>query len=383
MRRAILLARRATGHTSPNPLVGAVLARNGQIIGEGWHRRAGMPHAEVEALNNAHARGNRTHGATLYVTLEPCCTHGRTPPCTEAIIRAGISRVVIGSLDPNPAHAGRGPQILQAAGIKFTTGVLEAQSRARNRGFEHWIVNGTPLVTLKAALTLDGKIATVAGESKWITGPAARKLVGQMRRENDAILVGINTVLADDPSLLPPVPGRRLSLPPRRLRIILDSQARTPPTAQVLKDSPLAETLIVVSEQAPPRRVTELKRLAPVWTAPATASGLDLRWLMSELGKRPVTSLLVEGGGEVHASFLAAGAAQRVAFFYAPKIMGGLASHRGVAGEGFPDLQSAPRLHNIRNRMVGEDLLIEADLAQSTAPKAPAPDPNCRMSAAA
>jgi len=363
MRRSLSLARRALGHTNPNPVVGAVLARNGKILGEGWHRRAGQPHAEIEALNDARARGNPTSGATLYVTLEPCCTHGRTPPCTEAIVRAGVRRVVIGALDPNPAHAGRGPAILRDAGIEVAVGILDAQAHGLNRAFEHWIVHRTPLVTLKAAMTLDGKIATQAGESKWITGPAARKLVGRMRSEHDAILVGINTVLADDPGLLPPHPRGRLPLPPRRLRIVLDSRAQTPPTARVLIASPLAETLIVVGSRAPKRRVAELERLVSVWVAPTTARGIDLPWLMTELGKLPVSSLLVEGGGEVHASFFAAGVAQRVAFFYAPKILGGLTARRGVAGDGFPNQQSAPRLQNIRNRMVGEDLLIEADLA--------------------
>lgn len=363
MRRSLSLARRGLGHTSPNPVVGALLARNGKILGEGWHRRAGMPHAEIEALNDARSRGNPSSGATLYVTLEPCCTHGRTPPCTEAIIRAGIRRVVIGAQDPNPAHAGSGPGILREAGIDVAVGVLEAQARALNRAFEHWIVHRTPLVTLKAALTLDGKIATQAGESKWITGPAARKLVGRMRKEHDAVLIGISTLLADDASLLPPQGHGRLPPPPPRLRIVLDSRAQTPPTARVLKQSPLAETLIVVGERAPKRRVAELEHLAAVWIAPTTKRGIDLQWLMAELGKRPVGSLLVEGGGEVHASFLAAGVAQRVAFFYAPKILGGFASRRGVAGEGFPGLQSAPRLQNIRHRRVGEDLLIEADLA--------------------
>ncbi len=369
MRRSLSLAQRGGGHTNPNPVVGAVLARNGKIIGEGWHRRVGQPHAEIEALNDACSRGNRSSGATLYVTLEPCCTHGRTPPCTEAIIRAGIRRVVIGALDPNPAHAGRGPSILREAGIDVAVGVLEAQARALNWAFEHWIVHRTPLVTLKAALTLDGKIATQAGESKWITGPAARKLVGRMRAERDAVLVGINTVLADDPGLLPLERRARLSPPPRRLRIVLDSRAQTPPTAQILKQSQLAETLIVVGERAPKRRVAELKHHASVWIAPTTTLGIDLQWLMAELGKRPVSSLLVEGGGEVHASFLRAGVAQRVAFFYAPKVLGGYASRRGIAGDGVAGLQSAIRLQNIRNRMVGEDLMIEADLVHRAGPE--------------
>ncbi len=373
MRRAIALARRALGNTSPNPAVGAVLVRGDKVIGEGWHRRAGMPHAEIEAINDAHRRGEQIQGATLYVTLEPCCTHGRTPPCTEGILRAGIGRVVIGTLDPNPAHAGRGPKILREAGIEVSSGVLDPQAQSLNRGFSHWIVNRTPFVTLKAAFTLDGKIATATGESKWITGLAARNLAGRLRSENDAILVGIKTVLADNPGLLPPSRARRALLPPPRLRIILDSQARTPLSAQLLCESPRAETLVVVGQHAPYKRVAELQRRVPVWIDPSDNGAIDLNWLMAELGKRPITSLLVEGGGEIHAAFLAARAAHGVAFFYAPKILGGSMARRGVAGPGFTDLSSAPRLRNWRCRNVGPDLLVEGDL--ETLPPKPASTP--------
>ena len=202
MNRAWQLARRGAGKTSPNPMVGAVLVKGGKIIGRGWHRRAGRPHAEIEALRDAQNHGHSPRGATLYVTLEPCCTHGRTPPCTEAIAAAGIKKVVVGATDPNPQHAGRGFKILQRDGIAIVQGVLDRQCAELNEAFNHWIVRRTPFVTVKAAMALDGKIATAGGESKWITGEKARAHGMKLRQGSDAILAGINTILADDPSLM-------------------------------------------------------------------------------------------------------------------------------------------------------------------------------------
>src|SRR5581483_9902888 len=222
MRLALRIARRAYGQTSPNPMVGAVLVKRGKLIGKGWHHRAGDPHAEIEALRDAEARGNNPKGATLYVTLEPCCTQGRTPPCTDAIIAAGIKRVVVGATDPNPAHCGKAFRLLRCAGIEVIAGVLQGDAELLNESFNHWIVHRTPFVTVKAAMTLDGKIATASGESKWITGEKARAYGMRLRQGNDAILVGINTVLADDPSLT-----ARPTRNPKR-RIILDALARTP-----------------------------------------------------------------------------------------------------------------------------------------------------------
>ena len=201
MRLALRLARRGYGTTSPNPMVGAVLVKGGKIIGRGWHHRAGEPHAEIEALRDAQERGHTVKGATLYVTLEPCCTRGRTPPCTDAIVAAGIKRVVAGAIDPNPRHRGRGFRILRRAGLAVTHGVMAEECARLNEAFNHWIVQRTPFVTVKAGMTLDGKIATAAGESKWITGEKARAYGMKLRQGVDAILVGINTVLADDPSL--------------------------------------------------------------------------------------------------------------------------------------------------------------------------------------
>lgn len=364
MRRALALARRAGGYTSPNPMVGAVLLKRGEVIGEGWHHRAGEPHAEVEALRSAARRGFQTKSATLCVTLEPCCSHGRTGPCTAAIIAAGIRRVVVATADPNPAHAGHGFEILRAAGVEVVTGILAEEAAQLNAAFNHWIVHRTPFVTLKSAMTLDGKIATAAGESKWITGDRARAQGLRMRHDADAVLVGVNTVLADDPGLLPFQGSLKAQKNPGPLkrRIILDSRARTPPLSKVISDAFANRTLIVVSDSAPRRRVEALRRRVEVLVAPATADGIDLSWLMAELGRRPITSLLVEGGGEIHASFLRAGLAHRAAFFYAPKVLGGAQARRAVAGTGFASLGKVPTLAGVRTRRFGPDLLLEGEV---------------------
>src|SRR4051812_10645340 len=201
MRMALRLAEHGYGQTSPNPMVGALLVKSGKIIGRGWHRRAGEPHAEIEALNDARSRGADVRGAALYVTLEPCCTHGRTPPCTDAIIARGIREVVVAAIDPNPAHSAKGLKLLKRAGMKVTSGVLEREATRLNEAFNHWIVERTPFVTVKAAMTLDGKVATSSGESKWITGAKARACAMHLRQGSDAILVGVNTVIADNPAL--------------------------------------------------------------------------------------------------------------------------------------------------------------------------------------
>ncbi len=355
MKAALALARRARGQTSPNPLVGAILVQRGQIIGRGWHRRAGEPHAEIEAFRDAVERGHTLRGATLYVTLEPCCTHGRTPPCTDAILAAGICNVVIGAMDPNPAHAGRGFTILRQAGIKVTTGVLAGACTRLNEAFNHWIVHGTPWVTVKAALTLDGKIATAGGESKWITGAAARAYGMKLRRNAEAILVGVKTILEDNPSLTARPAGPRVLR-----RIILDSRARTPLKASVVTDEFAEATTIVVGRCAPKRRVVALSKRVRVLVAPVRRGGIQLPWLLRKLGGEGVVSLLVEGGGEVNASFLLGRQAQRVVFFYAPKILGGHDARRAVAGDGAKQLAEVVPLGDLRWRRLGVDLLLTA-----------------------
>jgi diaminohydroxyphosphoribosylaminopyrimidine deaminase/5-amino-6-(5-phosphoribosylamino)uracil reductase len=362
MRQALTLANRAYGETSPNPLVGAVLVRRGEIIGRGWHHRAGQPHAEVEALRDAFQRGHPPKGATLYVTLEPCSTHGRTPPCTEAIIAAGIRRVVVAATDPNPAHAGHGLALLARAGIRVDHGILGEASAGLNEAFNHWIVHRTPFVTVKAAMTLDGKIATASGDSQWITGERSRAHAMHLRQGADAILVGVNTVLADDPSLtirLPASSRRRGDSKPLR-RVVLDSCARTPLTAKVVTDAAAHLTTIVVSDTAPKRRVAGLAKGVSVVTAPVCEGRIDLRWLLERLGRESVTNLLVEGGGEVNASFLEQRLAQRVAFFYAPKILSGAAAKKGVAGAGAASKAEILELREVAWRRFGPDLFMTA-----------------------
>jgi diaminohydroxyphosphoribosylaminopyrimidine deaminase/5-amino-6-(5-phosphoribosylamino)uracil reductase len=393
MRLALQLARRGYGATSPNPMVGAVLVKGGKIIGRGWHRRAGLPHAEIEALRDAQKHGYNSKGATLYVTLEPCCTYVRTPPCTDAIIAAGIKRVVVGTTDPNPRHAGRAFKILRLAGIAVTrwgetpsspnqrtakSGLERLSPHQRladecaqfNEAFNHWIVHRTPFVTVKAAMTLDGKIATASGESKWITSKKARNYGMKLRQGADAILVGVNTILADNPSLTfrrRKAEGGRQKESKRLRRIVLDSLARTPLTAKVVSDKFAALTTIVASKHAPENRVTALAKRVNVIVAPSANSKLktknsklDLEWLLKKLGAEDVTGLLVEGGGEVNASFLLGGFAQRVAFFYSPKILGGRDSRKAVAGGGAKSLTEALQLRDIEWKRIGPDLLLTA-----------------------
>ena len=372
MRLALRLARRGYGATSPNPMVGAVLVKRGQIIGRGWHRRAGQPHAEIEAVNDARRRGRNPRDAILYVTLEPCSTYGRTPPCTEAIVAAGIGHVVVGATDPNPRHCGNAFTLLKKAGVGVTHGIEAEECERLNEAFNHWIIHRAPLVTVKAAMTFDGKIATASGESKWITGERARACGMKLRQGADAILVGINTVLADDPELtFRPIHSRSSKTPAKKLRrIVLDSYARTPLDAKIVRDDEKALTTIVVSKAAPQKRVQALAERVNVLLAPdeleanqktAGAEGqLSLPWLLKRLGSDGVTHLLVEGGGQTNASFLLHGLAHRIAFFFAPKILGGLNSRKAVAGKGAGSWEEIIKLEDVNWQQLGADWLLTA-----------------------
>jgi diaminohydroxyphosphoribosylaminopyrimidine deaminase / 5-amino-6-(5-phosphoribosylamino)uracil reductase len=364
MRAALRLARRGFGLTSPNPMVGAVLVKAGKIVGRGWHHRAGEPHAEVEAIRDAQKHGHNPKATTLFVTLEPCSTDGRTPPCTQAIIAAGIKRVVVGATDPNPRHCGKAFALLEQAGVAVTSAILKEDCERLNEAFNHWIVQRTPFATVKAAMTLDGRIATASGESKWITGEKARQYGMRLRAGADAILAGISTILADNPALTDRS-GRSKRGGPSMRRIVLDARARTPLTANVVRDTAAALTTIVVGKSAPKARVAALQKYVRVIAAPTVTdvSGrqlIELRWLLKRLGAENVTSLLVEGGGEVNASFLMRGLAQRVAFFYAPKIMGGCDARRAVAGDGASRLDEVIHLRELQWRKLGPDLLMTA-----------------------
>ena len=362
MHRALELAARGRGHTSPNPMVGAVLVDvTGRLLGEGWHHRAGEAHAEVNAIADAVGRGNSIQGATLYVTLEPCSTTGRTGPCVEAILKAGIARVVCATTDPNPAHQGRGLELLRQAGVEVVSGVLSEESRKLNRAFNHWIVKRTPFVTLKSAMSLDGKIATTEGESEWITGEASRKHAMEFRSQVDAILVGVRTVLTDDCVLtvrLPGYEGKRLR------RIVLDSQARTPLTAKVVSDERRFLTTIVVSENAPADRVRVLRQNVEVWQLPADPDGYPrISCLLEKLGSESITHLLVEGGATVADSFFRQGFVHRIHFYYAPRIIGGEKALTSVSGKGVKHLSETPLIQNPEWMPLGDDFLLMADMA--------------------
>jgi diaminohydroxyphosphoribosylaminopyrimidine deaminase/5-amino-6-(5-phosphoribosylamino)uracil reductase len=360
MRQALTLARRGYGATSPNPMVGSLLVKGGKAIGRGWHKRAGEPHAEIEAMRDAQRRGNDVRGSRLYVTLEPCSTQGRTPPCTEAICSAGVREVIVGATDPNPAHAGRGFDLLRANGIAVRPGVLAEEATLLNEAFNHWVVTHTPLVTVKAAMSLDGKIATRTGESKWITSAASRVRAMKLRQGADGILVGVNTILVDDPALTVRLKGVSKSV----RRIILDSKARTPLTSKVLNDDSAHRTTIVAGQSVGSRRVAALERKVPVWRAPERNGCIDLKWLLARLGGENVTSLLVEGGGEVNASFLLGGFAHRIAFFYAPMVIGGVRAVKAVGGEGILDATKGIPLLDVNWDRPGRDFLLTARVGE-------------------
>ena len=355
MRRALELAERGRGRTSPNPMVGCVLVADGRVVGEGWHRRAGAPHAEVEALR---AAGPAARGATAYVTLEPCDHHGRTPPCSLALIEAGVARVVIATLDPNPRARG-GAARLRQAGVSVTSGVLEAAARAQNEAFLTNQLHGRPFVLYKTAMSLDGKVALAAGPARWITGPAARALVHAWRDQHDAIAVGVGTVLADDPSL---TTRREGGEGPGRtpIKVIFDGQARTPPGARLFEAGPdgaPARVIVVVSEAAPEERVAALRaRGAEVLGVPGGRP--DLRLALEALLPRGVSSLLLEGGGTLAWGFLASALIDRVAWFVAPKLIGGAGTPGPLAGPGVARIDDAVRLEDLTTQLVGDDLLV-------------------------
>jgi len=352
MRQALRLAARGEGRTRPNPPVGAVLVRQESVVGRGWHRQAGGPHAEVEALREA---GPAARGATLYVTLEPCCTQGRTPPCTEAILAAGIRRVVAGAADPNPRHAGRGLAQLSAAGIVTECGLLESDCLDLIAPFRRHVKTGRPYLTLKLAMTLDGRIADSAGCSRWITGPEARRWVHALRRRADAVMVGAGTACADDPSLLP-VPSE----PNRSLfRIVVDGMGRLPIEARLVNDAHAARTIVATTRRCPAeRRAAWTRHGAQVWVLPGRQGRLNLRDLMLRIGAMGLLHVVCEGGGRLAAALVQEALVDAYAFFYAPWLLGG-ASVPGLAGSGW-GLAIAPVLTIRSVRRLGNDLLVQA-----------------------
>lgn len=352
MQRAMELAQRGEGAVGPNPLVGAVIVRNGRIIGAGWHEQWGGPHAERNAL----ARSSEPPtGATLYVTLEPCCHHGKTPPCTDAVIAAGIKRVVIGLLDPNPLVAGKGVERLRKAGIEVESGLLEEALRHQNRVFLKYITTKRPWVVLKSAMTLDGKIATHTGDSRWVTGEEARHRVHEMRREYMAILVGRGTVEADDPML-----NCRLKGEPRQpVRIVADSSASISLESQLIRTARELRTVIAHTKRAEASKIEALKRAgAECWCCEEVDGHLSMEDLMQQIGAAGLDSVLVEGGGTIADSLLRAGLIDEVAFFIAPKLIGGAEAKTPIQGLGFARMGEAVNLEEVTTERYGDDLLI-------------------------
>lgn len=367
MRLALRAGRRGLGRTSPNPPVGAVVVKNGAVVGTGFHARAGLPHAEVEALR---AAGRRARGATLYVTLEPCNHHGRTPPCSEAVLAAGIRRVVIGTSDPNPTVAGRGAERLRAAGLDVVSGVLQRECDELIAFFRRHVASGLPFVTLKLAASLDGRIATAAGESRWITGAASRRHVHHLRDIHDAVLIGAETALADDPELTCRRRGGR-----NPLRVVVDGRLRLSPTAKLVAGAATVPTLVFTARGADPARVDVLRRAGvEVVTLPARRGLLAWPRMLAELGRRDIASVLVEGGGQVAAALLRGGHVDRLNLFLAPKLIGG--DGRPVLGPlGVRRLRDALALGTIEVRRFSGDLFLATTVGSHHADE-PADEPD-------
>jgi diaminohydroxyphosphoribosylaminopyrimidine deaminase/5-amino-6-(5-phosphoribosylamino)uracil reductase len=355
MRRALRLAARGIGTTAPNPSVGAVLVRNGQKVGEGRTSPVGGPHAEVIALR---AAGPAARGATCYVTLEPCCHHGRTPPCTDALIAAGVCRVVAAMQDPFPKVAGGGAAALRSTGIPVEIGLLEAEARRLNRAYLKYVTQGLPYVTLKMAMTLDGKIATAEGDSRWVTGETARRAVHRWRSRSSAVMVGIGTVRADDPQLTAREPiGRNPT------RVVVDARAELPLNSHLGRTLREPPTLVAVMETAPAARTEALEAAgALLLRLPAENGRVRLRPLMLELARRELSSVLAEGGPELAAGLLEEDLVDRVIFFIAPKLLGGRAAPGPVGGRGHSAMGAALPVHGLTVRRYGQDLALVGDV---------------------
>jgi diaminohydroxyphosphoribosylaminopyrimidine deaminase / 5-amino-6-(5-phosphoribosylamino)uracil reductase len=354
MRMALSLAKRGLGTTSPNPMVGAVLVKGQQIVGKGYHRKAGLPHAEIAAIDDANGE---TKGTTLFVNLEPCSHFGRTPPCTEAVARAGIKRVVVSMLDPNPAVHGKGVEALKKAGIEVKVGLLESEARRLNEAFVVYMEKKRPFITAKAAASLDGKIATKTCDSKWISNEESRKYVNQMRAVADGIMVGINTVILDNPLLLP-----RVNKPKKYpVRIILDTKLRIPLSCDIVKTSEKYRTWVFTSEDARTDKESKLKSMGmDVIRVPKEDGGrLSLKAVCEELYRRELVNVLVEGGGEINSGLLKEGLLDKIMIFYAPILIGGKSALNLIGGRGIDFLKDAHRVHINAVKRFKEDIYIE------------------------
>jgi diaminohydroxyphosphoribosylaminopyrimidine deaminase/5-amino-6-(5-phosphoribosylamino)uracil reductase len=354
MRRALEIALRAEGAVEPNPMVGCVIARDERIVAEGWHERFGGPHAEINALAHLARAGQSSQGCDLYVTLEPCCHHGKTPPCVGAIVAAGIKRVVAAQTDPFAAVAGRGIAELTAAGVKVETGLCEDEARDLNAPYRKLIETGRPWVIAKWAMTLDGKVATASGDSRWISNESSRRIVHELRGRVDAILVGIGTALADDPLLTARPAGKRIAT-----RVVLDSLARLPLTSQLVQTAGQVPLLVAAGPKAPESNLTGLRTAGcEVVQFPNSAHSDRLPALLDELGRRRMTNLLVEGGAAVFGSFFDQDLVDEVCVFAAPKIVGGAAAPSPVQGQGPERIDLAHVLSNVQIESIDGDVYV-------------------------
>lgn len=355
MSRAIELAKKGAGWTNPNPMVGAVIVKDGRIIGEGYHAKCGELHAERNAFA---ALTEPAAGATLYVTLEPCCHQGRTPPCTEAILEHGVARVVIGSRDPNPLVSGKGAAILRKAGVEVEEDFMREECDRLNPVFFHYITTGMPYVAMKYAMTADGKIATRTGASKWITGEEARAEVQKMRSRYMGIMVGIETVLADDPMLNVRLEGKRSPV-----RIICDSHLRIPTDSRICRTARQYRTIVACADDLPEKTQALADLGIQVIRCPDGQGRTDLKKLMSYLGQQKIDSVFLEGGGTLNDSALRLGLVKKISVFLAPKVFGGRESRTPVAGIGVELLSEAVLLSLQNAELIGEDLLLEYEVA--------------------
>jgi diaminohydroxyphosphoribosylaminopyrimidine deaminase/5-amino-6-(5-phosphoribosylamino)uracil reductase len=358
LRLALDLAERGRGRTRPNPMVGAVLVKGNRVVGRGWHARAGSPHAEVRALRQA---GPKAHGARLYINLEPCCHFGRTPPCTDAILAAGVREVVACIRDPDPRVNGRGFAALRKAGVSVTTGGRRLEAERLNAPFLKRHRSGLPSVTLKAGMSLDGRIATRTGRSQWITSAAARREARRLRARHDAVLVGVGTLLADDPRLSAPGANGH-ARPEDPVRVVLDSRLRTPPASRLLNTAG-GPVLLMTRPGAPRARRRRLERAgATVLEVGARDGRVDLRQALRALGRRGISSVLIEGGGEVLGAALDQKVGDRLVLYVAPRLLGGAGARPAFAGRGAAPVTGAARLVAPRWRRVGTDWVVEARL---------------------
>jgi len=360
MKIALELAKQGLGYTSPNPMVGAVVVKNGKVVGKGYHAGPGQAHAEVIAIDDA---GTEVTAATLYVTLEPCNHVGRTPPCTEKILAAGMDRVVIAMEDPNPDVAGGGSEYLRSKGIRISVGVCEDQARRMNEAFLKYVETKRPFVIVKCAATLDGMIATKTGDSKWVTGEASRAYVHLLRHVSDAIMVGINTIKKDNSSLTTRLDGKK-GLDPKR--IILDTHLSIPEYARVLKLDSDSDTVIATGPAISKKKKVAIQKSGiNIIQAPLKDGLVDLGFLMDRLGEYAVTSLLVEGGGQVIASCIKAGIVDKIIFFYAPKILGGDDGIPICRGSGPKLMKESVAVKNIKVHRFGDDIMVEGYIDRS------------------